>query len=312
MQARQLVYHVKQLDPFFEDIGNICTQQHGENLLEDILKEKKQEVQSGKIKGLMLFKVNNPIGFAWVDLVTKNYGNIVLHVYQDVYVEELCKAVSQKGLLSGNLVELIQYKEIAPYRAAMTKLRFIETHRQRMGMELEADWAKEPEIPKNLTFEPITKKDIPEIAEISFEAHKVSKDQHGYPDLASVQSRIALEERVFSNIYGNVIGNASVLLRDKGKLVGFIVNVDIKCWGYDHVPWIFDISVRPDCHGKGYGKLLLQYALAVLFKEKYPAIGLSVTCSNTPAIQLYEKLGLQFIEDFYEYLDRDSFILPED
>ena len=158
MQGRELIYHLNQLDPFFTDIGNICIQQHGENLLEDILKEKRQEVQSGKIKGLMLFKVNHPIGFAWVDLVSKNYGNIVLHVYQDAYVDELCKAVSQKGLLSGNLVELIQYKEIAPYRAAMTKLGFIETHRQRMGMELEADWAKEPEIPKNLTFEPITKK----------------------------------------------------------------------------------------------------------------------------------------------------------
>jgi len=299
-----LLKHVDKLSLFFEDIVRCWDERGGGPGLREVLEQKQQEIQTQKISGIMAFKNTAPIGFSWVDLVSENYGNIVLHTFQDEECEALAESAIKEGLLKGRLLELIQFRPNDLYWKTFTRYGYRDNFRQRMGMELTEETVPSPSIPPDIGFEPMSSDHIPETCVISYEAHQISKDQEGYPDIQSVEKRIGLEKRVFSGLFGKVITPASVVMRFKGHIIGFIVNVEIQCWGYEKVPWIFDISIKPEYHGLGYGRLLLLHSLAILQEMGYPVVGLAVTLSNTHALSLYEKMGFQLVEQFYEFVER--------
>lgn len=55
--------------------------------------------------------------------------------------------------------------------------------------------------------------------------------------------------------------------------------------------YVFDVEVRAEHRGHGYGRALMLLAETIALREGVPLIGLHVFADNTPAQRLYESLG---------------------
>ncbi len=61
------------------------------------------------------------------------------------------------------------------------------------------------------------------------------------------------------------------------------------------VGWVRNLGVHPDYQGNGLGQALMNHAFGVWYERGYPTIQLAVQGNNTPAIALYEKVGMSTI-----------------
>ena len=186
------------------------------------------------------------------------------------------------------------------YDQTLKRLGLESCPRTRMGLWL-SDWRSGYFEDPDITFEPLTEDKIHISAEMSIAAHAVSKDQVLSRDLSIPENRLNLERKVVTSSFGKTVQEATLLMSFMGKHAGFITMVEISCWGQEKVPWIFDISVLPEYHGRGLGKRLIQKAIHEVSNLGYSLMGLSVTDSNTNAVSLYESQGFFNAEPFVEY-----------
>ncbi len=249
----------------------------------------------------LLSKDGEYVGITWVELSTPTYGNITLHVPEEKHVPGLIAALKKKSYFDNKIMELVHVQETSAYKDACFQQQLIPNIRQRMCLWLNSiDYFQEEETP--FVFRPLTIDDKQWAGKLSVEAHKVSKDYVHYKEMLEASKRIALEQKVWNGWYGNIIESASVAVEYQGKPVGFISTVGVKCWGYDKIPWIFDICIDPAFHGQGIGKALSKYAINNLIEDKYEIMGLAVTLTNQYAIALYKTLEFQFVDVFYEFM----------
>ena len=189
------------------------------------------------------------------------------------------------------------------YKDALYAQPLIANIRQRMSLWLE-NRSFYIEETQPFTFSEYQKSDAEWAAELSIKSHSISKDYKMYNEMIYVENRIELEKRVWSGWYGDIINPASLVLHYNNQPVGYCVVVSTSV-GYKKVPWIFDICVDPSYHGQGIGKALSYRSLNKLIEMNFPLMGLAVTLSNQYAISLYEKLGFQLVDVFYEFTKRD-------
>lgn len=268
--------------------------------LETFFQDKIPKLQDGKAIGRLVLHDDEPVAFGWVERVTPHYGNTVVYSINDNSKETLINSLFESGALSDILVELVQFEEGHSYQTQFLKLGLNEYFRQRMAYVFGESSLPDCSTPDSVSFRFLEETDLPWSAEVSYLAHQVSKDYEGYQDMGSLKNRDRLEKSAFNGIYGSVNHDASVVISDGGKDVGYVFVIDVPCWGFEAVPWVFDVCVHPDYIGKGYGTLLIAELISRVKDKHYPVIGLSVTKSN-PAVRLYDRMGFRFIEDFYEY-----------
>ncbi|MFC1754313.1 GNAT family N-acetyltransferase [Thermoproteota archaeon] len=301
IMIKQLKDNLHFIDIFLDDIERLWFLKGYSPGIKEALINKLANVYSGKIPGIMLFRDNAPIAFAWVDKITENYGNMILHCLEIEDQALLADSLVKTGLLNEALLEMIHFHEGSEaYCHAFRSAGLLENKRQRMGRLLETP-INPPLLPPHLKLESLTKEHIPISSEISFKAHQISKDYKGYKDLETLEARIQLEKHIFNKTYGPFIKDASLILSHSDTYVGACPIVEIACWGYDKVPWIFDMTIAPEFQKQGLGRILFTHCLDKLQKLGYPVVGLAVTCNNTRAINLYESLDFEVVEIFYEY-----------
>ena len=93
----------------------------------------------------------------------------------------------------------------------------------------------------------------------------------------------------FDSSFSDFYLNYKLLVDD--NLVGFII-----CKLVADQAELFNICVKPDAQGKGYGKALLVHLIIELSARKATELWLEVRASNTAAIALYEKLGFNCVD----------------
>ena len=64
---------------------------------------------------------------------------------------------------------------------------------------------------------------------------------------------------------------------------------------------MYDLYVRSEYRTQGFGKKLMSAALEFAKKNNISGIELSTAKNNTTAQSLYEKLGYERDEDYYNY-----------
>ncbi|MBT5955049.1 GNAT family N-acetyltransferase [bacterium] len=294
---------IDHLPAFFSDIYKYFDTEESRAAVKDAFGKKIELIKNGTIEGRLILKDSQPKGFGWVELSSPVYGNMMLHCFDDETSTRLAEDFIEQKMIKGRLLELIQFKSVTPYINVFDKHKVHRNFRQRMGLALHSDDWLHPALPSELSYEEIDESNISRTGEISYLAHQISQDQQGYEGLYSVENRVALEKRVLANEKGTFNPSCSFILKLKEEIVGFVTIVDISCWGYERVPWVFDISVSPEFHGRGFGKQLMLECMARLTDMEYPVIGLAVTVENDNARKLYEKLGYQMVEQFYEFID---------
>ena len=87
------------------------------------------------------------------------------------------------------------------------------------------------------------------------------------------------------------------------KPVGYCYLVEVESWGFKRVPWIFDICIDPAFHGQGFGRALSKKIINILLDMDYEIMGLAATKTNRYAIKLYEQIGFQHVDNFYEFFE---------
>ncbi|MGE4170172.1 MAG: GNAT family N-acetyltransferase [Candidatus Margulisiibacteriota bacterium] len=269
--------------------------------MKPIFDEKKQAILAGLLPGLLLKKNDEPAGFVWADMVTENYGNMVFHSLDLNDQPVLVQGLLDSGLIHQKLMELITYELHPDTRATIRAGGFLENPRKRMFLELNQA-PKLPEIPPPYVLRPVTDADVLPSSALSLAAHLISQDQPSYPDLKNLATREALERKIYGGVFGPMSPTASFVLEREGRMVGACLVVDIVCWGFDRVPWIFDLSIHPDFQGQKLGRALFEAVIYQLYQERYEIVGLAVTLTNSGAIRLYDSLGFQSMEPFYEYV----------
>ncbi len=62
--------------------------------------------------------------------------------------------------------------------------------------------------------------------------------------------------------------------------------------GFDgHRGWVYYLAVAPACQGRGYGRMLMARAEALLIERGFPKINLLVREGNDAVMAFYAKLG---------------------
>lgn len=62
--------------------------------------------------------------------------------------------------------------------------------------------------------------------------------------------------------------------------------------GYDgHRGWINYLAVDPQCQGRGYGRMLMDRAEALLIERGCPKLNLQVRAGNDAVLAFYDRLG---------------------
>lgn len=137
-------------------------------------------------------------------------------------------------------------------------------------------------------------KDLDEIERLSQEAIVSSIPKRKLWLKEYTQKARAKEYEDLKHTYPLMRDKVKVLVAElKGEIIGYLVlmlGVKDSSTGYPHA-WIFDLFVKEEYRRKGVAKKLLKIAEDIAARSGYRYIGLTVTSENTPAVNLYTKLG---------------------
>ncbi|MFF8916615.1 GNAT family N-acetyltransferase [Streptomyces sp. NPDC015032] len=81
------------------------------------------------------------------------------------------------------------------------------------------------------------------------------------------------------------------VLVHEGEVVGHVWVARFEMHPGMVVGYVFDVEVREEFRGRGYGRALMLQAERIALQAGDDRIGLHVLASNTPALRLYESLG---------------------
>ena len=305
-EIKNIRSHSKDLEVLFDDIEELLKNIEGFEQVRDFLEERTVKIKNNELQGIVLFDNLIPKGFAWIELVSECYGNIITHALEEVYQKPLMEALIRSNLLENTLFEQIQFEATEIYRDTLKENHFIQIQRDRMYFDLSKDLEISNE-KDNISFIDWTEDKLELTGELSFLAHKQEQSQVCYRDLDSAKRRVNLEKLLFEGGRGKVVFPACQLICLDQKIVGCCTVVETQCWGYDAVPWIFDISIHPDYIGHGLGRLLLNKVNSILKDKNYPIVGLAVTSHNKRAKSLYLSYGFKEVETFYEFGTKNTY-----
>tara|TARA_B100001989_G_scaffold244948_1_gene214221 strand:+ start:917 stop:1840 length:924 start_codon:yes stop_codon:yes gene_type:complete len=244
---------------------------------------------------------DQPQGITWIELNSNHYGNVTAYVPEQKYFKPLVKLLNAKQYFDNKMIELVNLDQNEAFKDACFSAELKPNIRQRMYLWLN-EYRSEDLSHLPFTFEKYTPDWYEWASKISVDAHAVSKDYMDYEEMKSPANRLRLEKRISTENKGKLNSNASLVIFYNNKPVGYCLVVEVKCWGYESVPWIFDICIDPEFHGQGLGKALLHKVVKTIYDDNYDIMGLAVTLTNVYAISLYHKLGFQDLDIFYEFI----------
>ncbi|HNB48777.1 MAG TPA: GNAT family N-acetyltransferase [Chitinophagales bacterium] len=131
--------------------------------------------------------------------------------------------------------------------------------------------------------------DIPKIIEVAAATWKQT-----YAPILSQEQIDFMYERMYTSeaiLQQMQNGNTFLICSENEKILGFISYILRE----DNCICIPKIYVKPDTHGKGIGKLLLQEVEKIAQKNKLDFIELNVNRKN-PAMYFYKKIGFELHE----------------
>jgi len=292
------------LDFFLDDMTRVWEARSGSEIptFKETTRTKILASLGKTYQGSVFFDDKKPVAIGWVEKTSLYYGNITLHAIDPVYYDALAQYMLDQGHFDNCILEVIHVVETDVFKDVYLKNGLTINYRERMALWLHQDYFyKEEPCPIPLDFYLMTEeyKDI--TARISHAAHQVSQDYPMNLEMRDLDKRIELEHRAFSGHYGPVIRDGSLLVFHNGQPIGYCLAVEVKCWGMEKMPWIFDIVIQPGFDGQGVGRELLKKSLNLMTENGYTLVGLAVTKSNY-AKRLYEKLGFETVDDFYEFI----------
>ncbi|MBM7440847.1 GNAT family N-acetyltransferase [Streptomyces sp. HB132] len=149
-----------------------------------------------------------------------------------------------------------------------------------------------PALPAGVTGRPMTEREYAEWAATSAETYAREWVERGVPE---EQARRKAETDHATNLPDGLATPGMyfhVLVHD-GAVVGHVWVARRDMPDGDDLGYVFDVEVREECRGRGYGRALMHLAEDVTLDAGLGLLGLHVFTTNTPALRLYESLGYE-------------------
>ncbi len=311
MKIKLLKENLKDLDPLLEDAQRVWNERGETTDIRGMLMESMSQKSDA---GWILYEEDGaPVGVVSVTYSSDYYGGVTVHGLTEAADKAIAELLVNKGVFEDRLVELGSIKPTLLYKTALGNPKnMIVNERQRMGLWLDKNHVchVEPMGLEGVVFHQMGTGFDALCGELSYHAHKVSRDYYMNPEMNTLSLRINLEKEIQTSGKVEFDPEASAVAVYNNMLIGFCTIAYIECWGQKKVPWIFDLSVHPDYHGKGVGRELLKSVINGLIYKEFTIMGLAVTKTN-PAKYLYENLGFTIADEFYEFLMPVTWDIPD-
>jgi ribosomal protein S18 acetylase RimI-like enzyme len=151
-----------------------------------------------------------------------------------------------------------------------------------------ADVAGRPAaVPDGATIRPVTKADIPALAELYMRAY-------GPPQAGTLDGAVAEMRSAFGGEWGALWPDASLAARVGGAVAGAVQTVRRPSWpGAPDCPWLIDVFTDPRHRRAGLARALMVQACRVIAAAGERYVGLTADDQNTAALTLYQSLGFK-------------------
>ncbi|MFE9726134.1 GNAT family N-acetyltransferase [Streptomyces sp. NPDC005794] len=149
-----------------------------------------------------------------------------------------------------------------------------------------------PALPAGVTGRPMTEQEYAEWAATSVGTYAREWMERGVPE---EQARRKSERDHSTNLPDGLATPGMyfhVLVHD-GAVVGYVWVARRETPDGDDLGYVFDVEVREEHRGQGYGRALMHLAEDITLDAGLGLLGLHVFASNTPALRLYESLGYE-------------------
>ncbi|MEU1483459.1 GNAT family N-acetyltransferase [Streptomyces sp. NPDC005752] len=149
-----------------------------------------------------------------------------------------------------------------------------------------------PALPAGVTGRPMTEREYAEWAATSAGTYAREWVERGVPE---EQARHKAETDHATNLPDGLATPGMyfrVLVHD-GAVVGHVWVARRDMPDGDDLGYVFDVEVREEYRGRGYGRALMHLAEDVTLDAGLGLLGLHVFTTNTPALRLYESLGYE-------------------
>lgn len=133
---------------------------------------------------------------------------------------------------------------------------------------------------------PVDPSDAPALGALMLAAYRGTVDDEGeFEDDAVTEV-----ERTLAGEYGPLIADASLVVEDDRRLMGASM---ITMW--EEHPLVAYMFVHPDAQRRGVATHLMASIGNALLSAGHARLDLFVTEANTPAVNLYRKLGFEVV-----------------
>ncbi|MGW0791736.1 GNAT family N-acetyltransferase [Streptomyces sp. NPDC002911] len=200
-------------------------------------------------------------------------------------------ALAAEEVLRGwgcNQVSLVAPAENAAAQALAAVLGYTERSRNM----LKSLRRTAPALPAGVTGRPMTELEYAEWAATSVGTYAREWMERGVPE---EQARRKSERDHSMNLPDGLATPGMyfhVLVHD-GAVVGNVWVARREMPDGDDLGYVFDVEVREEHRGQGYGRALMHLAEDITLDAGLGLLGLHVFASNTPALRLYESLGYE-------------------
>ncbi|MFE4451052.1 GNAT family N-acetyltransferase [Streptomyces sp. NPDC056796] len=149
-----------------------------------------------------------------------------------------------------------------------------------------------PALPAGVTGRPMTQGEYEAWAATSVETYALSWVERGVPE---EQARRKSETDHATNLPHGLAtpGMYFHVLVHEDAVVGHVWVARREEPDGDDLGYVFDVEVREEHRGRGYGRALMHLAEDITLDAGLGLLGLHVFASNTPALRLYESLGYE-------------------
>ncbi|WP_329226783.1 GNAT family N-acetyltransferase [Streptomyces sp. NBC_01460] len=152
-----------------------------------------------------------------------------------------------------------------------------------------------PALPAGVTGRPMTEQEYAAWAATSVGTYTQEWVERGVPE---EQARRKSESDHATNLPDGLATPGMyfhVLVHD-GVVVGYVWVARRERTDGDDLGYVFDVEVREEHRGRGYGRALMHLAEDVTLDAGLGELGLHVFTTNTPALRLYESLGYEITQ----------------
>lgn len=271
--------------------------ERGEFLAPEWFDRAVSDLKSGALAGWYLPAEAGPAGLAFLSArPPRGFG----HVHVEPGASEVPRALNLTEAMVGGIdpaVRRIDFgltglsrKGVEEFESSLvTRSGFTLLHRYKMGRRLSLDEAPETAPPPaGLSLVPADTVPLERLQAADWQAFR------GSPDEQLIAETPEANRRVLAGILGGSLGlflpEASPALLDaEGLPAGFLLSTEEspRCAGF------VDLVVLPAFRRRGLGRWLFGRGLRALVALGYSEVSLWVTETNTPALALYERFGLE-------------------